>query len=120
MFKVAWPRREVLQRSFPHPRRWFPELVMAELDSLERELMGKIVTRLALGYVDLSTISSDTPLFGGGLGLDSLDALEIGILIEEDYGIVVGPSERDRSVFGTIRELAQFVQRNLQRDAARL
>ena len=93
---------------------------MAELGSLERELMGKIVARLGLAYVDPSTLSGDTPLFQGGLELDSLDALEIGILIEEDYGIVVGPSERDRSVFGTIRELAQFVQHNLQRDAARL
>jgi acyl carrier protein len=93
---------------------------MAELNSLEKELMEKIITRLSLSYVDLSTLSSDTPLFQGGLELDSLDALEIGILIEEDYGIVVGPSERDRSVFGTIRDLAQFVEHNLQRDAARL
>ena len=93
---------------------------MAELNSLEKELMEKIVARLNLSYVDVSTLSSDTPLFQGGLELDSLDALEIGILIEEDYGIVVGPSERDRSVFGTIRDLAQFVQHNLQRDAARL
>ena len=93
---------------------------MPGLSSLETELMTKIIKRLGLTYVELSNISSDTPLFKGGLELDSLDALEIGILIEEDYGIVVGPSERDRSVFGTIGDLARFVQNNLQRDAAQL
>jgi acyl carrier protein len=93
---------------------------MPGLSSLETELMSKIIKRLGLTYVELASISSDTPLFKGGLELDSLDALEIGILIEEDYGIVVGPSERDRSVFGSIGDLARFVQNNLQRDAAQL
>ena len=90
------------------------------LDELEAELLRKIVDRLGLTFVDLSTVSGDTPLFNGGLELDSIDALEIGILIEEDYGIVVGPSERDKSVFGTLANLAQFVRNNLQRDAAQL
>jgi acyl carrier protein len=93
---------------------------MAGLGSLEQELLDKIVARLNLGYVDPASLTSDTSLFQEGLGLDSLDALEIGILIEEDYGIVVGPAERNRSVFGTIRELAQFVELNRNRDAARL
>ncbi len=87
---------------------------------LAAELLRKIIDRLGLTFVDPSTVSSDTPLFDGGLELDSIDALEIGILIEEDYGIVVGPSERDRSVFGTLGSLAQFVRDNLQRDAAQL
>ncbi len=93
---------------------------MAGLSGLEQELLEKIIARLNLGFVDLTALTGDTALFQEGLGLDSLDALEIGILIEEDYGIVVGPAERNRSVFGTIRELAQFVERNRNRDAARL
>jgi acyl carrier protein len=90
------------------------------LGELEAELLRKIVDRLGLTFVAPAAVSSDTPLFNGGLELDSIDALEIGILIEEDYGIVVGPAERDKSVFGTLGNLAQFVRNNLQRDAAQL
>jgi acyl carrier protein len=93
---------------------------MPELSHLEIELRDKIIQRLNLTAIDLGTINGDTPLFKEGLGLDSLDALEIGILIEEDYGIVIGQHERNRTVFGTVANLAQFVAANLNRDAARL
>ena len=61
---------------------------------------------------------ADTPLFGNpaGLNLDSLDALEISVLIEEKYGIVIAVSEREASVFGTLGGLAGFVAKNLGRD----
>jgi acyl carrier protein len=93
---------------------------MPEFTALEAELLDKIIKMLNLTYVDRSAVCGDTPLFKEGLGLDSLDALEISILVEQDYGIIIGPSERDEAVFGTIGKLAQFVQKNLQRDAARL
>jgi len=93
---------------------------MAELSSLECELRDKIIARLNLRYVDAKTVTSDMPLFKEGLGLDSIDVLEIGIMVEEDYGIVIGPAERDKSVFGTLGHLAAFVSQNLRRDAASL
>jgi acyl carrier protein len=96
------------------------ESITSDLTPQERELADKLIARLKLTTVDVSALRGDTVLFREGLGLDSLDALEIGILVEEDYGIVIGPSERGQSVFGTLRDLSNFIQRNLNRDAVRL
>lgn len=90
---------------------------MAELQDLQIELRDKIIKRLNLAHVDPATITSETSLFKNGLGLDSLDALELSILIEQEYGIVIGVSERDRSVFGTLGDLAAFIEKNRNRDA---
>jgi acyl carrier protein len=89
---------------------------MAEAVSFERQLLDKIVGRLRLKDVDIATVTRDTPMFERGLGLDSLDALEITVLIEEEYGIVVSVAERSESIFGTLGTLADFVQNNLRRD----
>ena len=90
---------------------------MAEMTPREIELRDKIIKRLNLSHIDPTSITSGTSLFKDGLGLDSLDALELSVLIEQDYGIVIGVSERDRSVFGTLGDLAGFVEKNLCRDA---
>lgn len=89
---------------------------MAEAGSFERELLDKIVGRLRLKDVDVDAVTRDTALFERGLGLDSLDALEITVLVEEDYGIVVSVAERSESIFGTLGTLADFIQNNLRRD----
>ena len=93
---------------------------MPDAPDLEAELRAKIVERLNLGHVDPEEIRSDTPLFRGGLELDSLDALEITVLVEEDYGIVIGVAERNESVFGTLGDLARFVRANYRRDIEKL
>jgi len=89
---------------------------MPDAPDFERELLGKIVERLRLRDVDPATVSRDTPLFEKGLGLDSLDALEITVLLEEEYGIVVSVAERSETIFGTLGALADFVQSNRHRD----
>ena len=89
---------------------------MSSLSDFEKELLGKILDRLELTDVELDTVGSDTILFEEGLGLDSIDALEIGVLIEEDYGIVIMTSERTGSIFGTVGDLARFVEENRGRD----
>jgi acyl carrier protein len=86
------------------------------MTDLEIELRDKIIERLGLEDVDVETISGDTALFGSGLELDSIDALEIEAMIAEDYGIVILTSERTGSTFGTFNALAEFVQQNLNRD----
>ena len=86
------------------------------MTGFEIELRDKILKRLKLFDVDPATVTPETFLFEGGMGLDSVDALEIAILIEEDYGIVIKVSERDRSTFGSFGQLVRFVEANLHRD----
>jgi acyl carrier protein len=89
---------------------------MPDAANFERELLGKIVERLRLRDVDLDAVSRDTSLFENGLGLDSLDALEITVLLEEDYGIVVSVAERNETIFRTLGALSDFVQQHRGRD----
>lgn len=91
-----------------------------DVSDIEAELRARILERLNLGHVDPEGVRSDTPLFRGGLELDSLDALEITVLVEEDYGIVIGVAERNESVFGTLGDLARFVRENYRRDIDKL
>jgi acyl carrier protein len=69
---------------------------------------------LALNLEDLSPdeIDIDAPLFGDGLGLDSIDALEIIVLIERNYGIKVKDQESVQNAMKSIRSLAQFIKNN--------
>lgn len=69
-----------------------------------------IVEVLELEEVVPADIESDAPLFGDGLGLDSIDALEIGVEIQKRYGIVFDADDTDvRAQFATIRSLAGLV-----------
>lgn len=86
------------------------------MTEFEVELRDKLIERLDLVDVDPATVESDTPLFDEGLGLDSIDALEIAVMVEEAYGIVIQTSERTRENFGTLGGLAAFIQGNMHRD----
>ena len=81
-----------------------------------RELMDglkvRIVEALKLENVKPEDISDDAPLFGEGLGLDSIDALELAVMLEREYGILVKDMETGRKAFASVRSLAQFVQDN--------
>jgi acyl carrier protein len=86
------------------------------LTEFEKELLGKIVDHLHLEEVDIDTFAADTMLFGQGLELDSIDAIELEIMIEKNYGISILTSERTKSTFGTLGGLAAFIERNRDRD----
>ena len=80
------------------------------LKELESEISVMIVEVLNLEEVSADSIEPDTPLFDGGLGLDSIDALEIGAAINRKYGIKLKSQDEDtRSHFETVRSLAQFI-----------
>ncbi|HOX44325.1 MAG TPA: phosphopantetheine-binding protein [Myxococcota bacterium] len=89
------------------------------MTDLEIELRDKLIARLDLKDVDPSQITSASRLFGEDLGLDSIDALELEVMIQEHWGIQIKASERNRSTFGTLGDLARFIQANLGRDSAR-
>jgi len=74
------------------------------------ELKQLIVESLALEDVTPESIDTDAPLFGEGLGLDSIDALELAIAIERAYGVrLEAKDEGNREVFRSVRSLAAHV-----------
>lgn len=80
------------------------------LDSLKQELKELLVSNLSLENVTAAEIKNDTPLFGeGGLGLDSLDGVEIVVLLQRHYGLDVKDMQQGREIFQTIDALAPYV-----------
>jgi len=55
-------------------------------------------------------IEDEAPLFGAGLGLDSIDALELVVMLEKNYGIVIKDIEEGRPAFRSVRTLADFIE----------
>jgi acyl carrier protein len=82
----------------------------------EQELIDKlrqeIILQLNLEDQKPEDIDPDAPLFGEGLGLDSIDALEIMVLLEKNYGIKIEDPKEGKKIFFSVRTLAQFVMEN--------
>lgn len=80
------------------------------MEDLEMEIKELIVTSLSLEDIDPADIDSTEPLFVKGLGLDSLDALELGLALKDRYGVVLSAdSEQNRQHFASVRALGAFV-----------
>jgi acyl carrier protein len=79
----------------------------------ERDMAQLLVTALNLEGVDATAIDPDAPLFGheaAGLGLDSIDALEIALAVEQKYGVELRADDRDnKQVFSSLRALNAHV-----------
>ena len=80
----------------------------------EREMAQLVVSALNLEGVDADGIAAEAPLFGhdaGSLGLDSIDALEIALSVEQKYGVVLRSDDQDtKKIFGSLRALSEHVQ----------
>jgi acyl carrier protein len=82
-------------------------------ESLELELKQLIIEALALEDVSPANIESTAALFVEGLGLDSIDALELAMALEERYGVRIGDDpELNRQIFSSVRNLAAYVDEN--------
>ena len=80
-------------------------------ESLEDQLKNLIVDALALEDVDPSEINTEEALFVEGLGLDSIDALELALAIQEKFGVATSPDdERNRELFYSVKTLAEFIR----------
>jgi acyl carrier protein len=87
------------------------------MPDIEHDLKVLLVEALALEDVAPDEIGTDEPLFGAGLGLDSIDGLELGVALRKRYGIRFDTVGEDvKAAFATIRSLARFV---LAQQAAR-
>jgi len=88
------------------------------MHALESELKRLIIDALQLEDVSPADIASEEPLFVEGLGLDSIDALELGVAIRKTYGIKIEVVSDDiRAHFASVRSLARFI-RSQQETAA--
>lgn len=78
---------------------------------LRRKLKEIIVTNLRLEGITPESIADDSPLFGSGLGLDSIDALELVVAIEQNFGIKVADGEVGKEAFASVTALADFIEK---------
>ena len=84
------------------------------LEEIRRELKELLVVNLALEDVTPEEIGDDEILFGEGLGLDSLDAVEIVVLIQRNYGLEILDEEQAREIFQSMDTLSRWVYENLK------
>ena len=79
----------------------------------EAQLAGLIIESLNLEDVDPGDIDPEEALFGEGLGLDSIDALELALAITQKYGVQLKAADNDiQEVFSTLRSLNAFIENN--------
>ena len=86
---------------------------MADDKTIASRLRRLIVDALHLPGIAPDEIADDEPLFGEGLGLDSIDALELAVAMEKEFGIRVRNHEVEREAFTSVRTLVAFVERRL-------
>jgi acyl carrier protein len=82
------------------------------MTDLRTELKESIIEQLNLEEMEPADIGDEEPLFGDGLGLDSIDALELIVLLEKDYGIKLTEPEQGREIFVSINRMTEFIEEN--------
>jgi len=81
-----------------------------QMSDLKNDIKQLIIDALGLEDISVSDIGDDQTLFGDGLGLDSVDALELGLAIQKTYGIKIDADAKDtRNHFSNVASLAAFV-----------
>ena len=85
---------------------------MNNLEELIGELKIKIIATLGLIDVGPEDIKDDAPLVGGDMGIDSIDVLELVMMIEKDYGVKIENKELGVKVFASVRALATHIFNN--------
>lgn len=79
------------------------------MDKLMADLKSQIIAQLNLQDVKPEDIGDDQALFVDGLGLDSIDALELIVLLQQQYGIKLSNAEDGPKVFKTVRTMAEYI-----------
>ncbi len=83
-----------------------------DASDLKRRIKLALIEELDLRGKTEADIDEAEPLFGGGLGLDSLDALQLAMAIEERFGVPVPEGEAGRAVFASVNAIAEFLVRS--------
>lgn len=82
------------------------------MDNLILQLKNQIIEVLNLEDMTPKDIDAEAPLFGDGLGLDSIDALELIVLLEREYGIKLSNPAEGKQIFKSIASIADYVSKN--------
>lgn len=82
------------------------------MENLIQELKEEIIEVLNLEDVKPEDIDDNAPLFGEGLGLDSIDALELIVLMEKNYGIKLQDPNKGKEIFKSITVMADYITKN--------
>ena len=82
------------------------------MEELILKLKQQLIEALNLEEITPEEIDTDAPLFGEGLGLDSIDALEIILILEKQYGIRLENPAEAKPIFYSVRTLAEFIEKN--------
>lgn len=82
------------------------------MNELINTLKEQIIDALNLEEMTPDEIENDAPLFGNGLGLDSIDALELIVLLEKHYGIKLSNPAEGKEIFKSVSTIAEFVEKN--------
>tara|TARA_R110000868_G_scaffold33587_5_gene121801 strand:- start:37628 stop:37912 length:285 start_codon:yes stop_codon:yes gene_type:complete len=92
-----------------------PKQRILSLNTLELQIKQLIIDTLNLEDISPDEIESDAPLFGDGLGLDSIDALELGVAIKKQFNIALtDDSEENRQHFASVSALVKLVESRTQ------
>ncbi len=83
---------------------------MSKEEELIEELKTQIIDALSLEDITPADIDADAPLFVEGLGLDSIDAIELMLLLERNYGIRIEDPKKRREVLTSIRTMAKLIE----------
>ena len=86
---------------------------MSMQETLERQVKAAIVRCLRMPITP-EEIEVDMPLFGEGLGLDSIDALELVLELQRSFGVVVGDEQMGQRVLGSVRTIVEFIESSRQ------
>lgn len=82
------------------------------MDALKQELKERIINALNLEDISIEDIQDNDPLFGDGLGLDSIDALELIVLLDKEYGIKLADPKQGKEIFQSVETMAQYIAAN--------
>lgn len=82
------------------------------MESLIKELKERIIEVLNLEEMSVEDIDTDAALFGDGLGLDSIDALELIVMMEKHYGIRLANPAEGKEIFKSVATIAEYVKNN--------
>ncbi|WLD23835.1 phosphopantetheine-binding protein [Flavobacterium dauae] len=82
------------------------------MEALKKELKERIIDVLNLEDISIEDIQDNDPLFGDGLGLDSIDALELIVLLDKEYGIKLADPKQGKEIFKSIETMAQYIAQN--------